>query len=66
MVKKMKFTVDAHGQVSVSVEGAVGAECDQMTAPFEEALGTVSKKVRKDAFFQTTETATNEQGLEAL
>lgn len=66
MVKKIKFIVDENGQVSVSVEGAVGAECDQMTAPFEEALGTISKKTRKDAFYQATETAQTDQTLESL
>ena len=53
MVKKIKFTVDNDGQVSISVEGAVGSECDAMTAPFEEALGTISKKERKDAYYLT-------------
>lgn len=63
-MKKLKFNVDEHGQVSVSVEGAVGTECDALTAPFEEALGTVSKKTRKDAYYQTAETVANDQALE--
>lgn len=51
MVKKIKFTIDQDGEVQVSVEGAEGAECDAMTAPFENVLGRVSVKTRKDAFF---------------
>jgi len=53
MVKKIKFQINEEGEVSVSVEGAVGNECEQMTAPFEAALGTLSQKTYKDSYYQT-------------
>ncbi len=55
MVKKIKFQINEEGEVSVSVEGAVGQECEAMTAPFEAALGTIAQKTYKDSFYQTAQ-----------
>lgn len=51
-MKQIKFKIDAEGEVTVEVEGAVGAECDLMTEPFEERLGVISEKNRKQEYFQ--------------
>lgn len=59
MVKKMKFVINDEGEVTISVEGAQGAECEKMSAPFEAALGKVEKKEYKDSYFQ------NEVGVDA-
>lgn len=53
MVKKIRFTIDALGEVKLDVEGAVGAECDRLTESFEKSLGLVGKKERKDSYFVT-------------
>ena len=55
MVKKMKFTISPDGEISISVEGAVGKECETMTAPFEALLGDVSKKTYKNEYYQQNE-----------
>jgi hypothetical protein len=62
-MKKMRFTIDAQGEVQVDVEGAVGAECDSLTSPFEERLGIVARKDRKDSYFQTEESTQIETRL---
>lgn len=52
MVKKIKFQISSTGEVSLSVEGAVGAECEAFSQPFEQELGIVAKKEYKDSFYQ--------------
>ena len=55
MVKKLKFTISPDGEVQLDVQGAVGAECDTLTEPFENKLGTVARKDRKDTYYASTE-----------
>jgi hypothetical protein len=55
MVKKLKFTIDANGEVQLDVQGAVGAECDKLTEPFEAQLGIVARKERKDSYYESQE-----------
>ncbi len=55
MVKKIRFTISADGEVKLDVQGTVGAECDALTAPFEARLGTLSSKQRKDSYFSAEE-----------
>lgn len=52
-MKEIKFVISADGEITIDVKGAVGAECDTLTAPFEESLGLVQSKERKPAFFET-------------
>jgi len=56
MVKKVRFTIDAQGEVHLDVQGAVGGECDALTQPFEAKLGLVAAKERKDSYFATEQT----------
>lgn len=51
-MKEIIFKIDAEGELTLEVVGAQGSECDAFTAPFEEALGTVAMKSRKDEFYQ--------------
>lgn len=60
MVKRIRFSIDKDGEVRVDVEGAIGAECDALTAPFEDALGLVVSKERREAFYAETESTTQE------
>ncbi|MBY0371272.1 DUF2997 domain-containing protein [bacterium] len=62
MVKKIRFTIDAQGEVHLDVQGTVGAECDALTAPFEDKLGIVASKQRKDTFFSNQEQETQDVG----
>lgn len=65
MVKKVKFTIDANGEVKMDVEGAVGAECDKLTEAFENTLGTVARKERKDSYYATESLEHSQTSLEA-
>ncbi len=56
MVKKIKFTIDAQGEVQLDVQGTVGSECEQLTEAFEERLGALARRDLKDAYYQTTQT----------
>ncbi len=51
MVKKIHFRISPLGEVQMDIEGALGTECDAISAPFESVLGTISDKTRKDSFF---------------
>lgn len=63
MVKKIRFRITEDGEVTTEVEGAAGAECEAMTAPFEAALGTVSQREYKDAYYNAaSETVSAQQG----
>ncbi len=62
-MKKVKFTIDPTGEVSMDVLGTVGAECDSLTNPFEAVLGTVGRKERKDSFYATEESVQVENSL---
>lgn len=63
MVKRIKFSIDAQGEVSISVEGAVGSECKTMTEPFESILGQVTARELRDSYFETQ--STNETSLQS-
>lgn len=52
MVKKITFVIDADGEVSLEVEGAKGTECEELSKPFEEFLGSVEQKTFKDAYYE--------------
>lgn len=52
MVKKIKFKIDAEGNVELDVEGAQGKECESMTKPFEKALGFTKSTTFKDSYYQ--------------
>lgn len=63
MVKKIKFNISNTGEVSLAVEGTSGAECDSLTQPFENRLGTLSNKTYTDAYYH--ETLKEESSVEA-
>jgi hypothetical protein len=46
-----RFGISTEGEVSVNVECASGAQCEIMTRPFEEKLGTVATKEYKDSYY---------------
>ena len=52
-MKEILFTINDEGEISMEVKGAVGASCDEFTAPFENELGTVATKERKSEFYAT-------------
>lgn len=61
-MKRIRFKIDKDGEVKLEVEGAVGEECDAMTEPFEDALGIVTAKERKAAFYAEAVQAEQEIG----
>jgi hypothetical protein len=56
-MKKMRFTIDSQGEVSVDVLGVVGSGCDSFTNPFEQILGVVARKDRKDSYYVVEDVA---------
>ena len=60
MVKKIKFKIDADGNVELDVEGAQGKECESMTEPFEKALGFTQSTTFKDSYYQEDVQSTEE------
>lgn len=62
MVAKIGFTISPEGEVSVNVNCATGDQCDRLTQPFEEVLGTVQSKKYKDEYYQT-ESENSEENL---
>ena len=65
MAERIRFSIDESGEVHVSVEGATGRSCEELTAPFEAALGVVAQREYKDSYFteaDTTAEATTETG----
>ena len=54
-MKEIRFKINDEGEISLEVIGAQGAECDDLTAPFEESLGVIAKKTRKEAYFENEE-----------
>ena len=51
MVKRIKFHISSEGEISLDVEGTVGAQCEDLTAPFEKILGTTGRRERKDSYY---------------
>lgn len=62
MVAKLRFFIDEDGEVQVSVEGASGQACEKLSAPFEEALGTVAAREYKDSYFADETTTQSQEG----
>ncbi len=61
-MKTIIFKIDDEGEVSMEVQGAVGASCDDFSAPFEEILGNTAKKERKPEFYNTEEIESENYG----
>ena len=51
MVKRIKFFIDAKGEVSLTVEGVQGKECEGLTEPFESFLGKVTQREFKETYY---------------
>lgn len=51
MVTQVTFTIDPQGEVQVSVQGASGKHCEDLTKPFENVLGRVESRTYKDEYF---------------
>jgi Protein of unknown function (DUF2997) len=60
MVKRVTFKIDDEGQVSLSVEGTQGSECEDLTKPFEAKLGQVTRKTLTDRYYQSEEISTEQ------
>ena len=54
-IEKIKFNISSDGEVMLNVEGVVGKKCNDLSYPFEQRLGIVSKKELKDSFFVENE-----------
>ena len=51
----IRITADDNGQISLDVIGATGQQCLALTAPLEQALGTVaSRDAKPEAYEQNT------------
>ena len=54
------ITISAEGQVGVEVDGVRGPSCLELSRDLEEALGRVTKREKKNAFYMA------EDGVEEL
>lgn len=50
---EIEVVIGADGTVSLDVGGAEGKRCLDLTKPFEDALGVVSKRDLKASYYQT-------------
>ncbi len=50
-MNKIKFRIKKDGGVEIDVQGATGQACEDLTRPFEEALGTVDEKRVKPEYY---------------
>jgi hypothetical protein len=49
MAKRIEAEIDENGEVTLEVHGASGAECTEMTADIEKALGkTTDRKFKRE------------------
>lgn len=48
---RIKFRVDAQGQVHIDVDGVEGQSCAELTAAFEKALGIKVEVQEKPEYF---------------
>jgi hypothetical protein len=54
--KSIKIVIAPDGTVTMDVQGAMGSQCTEMTAPFEAALGNnVKEREFKDEYYATDE-----------
>ncbi len=53
--KQIDFTIDDEGNVSITVKGAPGGECEKITREIEEALGIVTERSRTSEYYIETE-----------
>ncbi len=52
----IKFTVRQDGQVTEEVIGSLANKCEQLTETIESKLGTVTQRLYKPEYYQTTTT----------
>ena len=52
----IKFTVRQDGQVTEEVIGSLANKCEQLTGTIESKLGTVTQRLYKPEYYQTTTT----------
>lgn len=55
MVSTLKIKITAEGETHIEVEGVQGKGCEELSKPFEEALGTLKSRTHKDSYYANTE-----------
>ncbi len=50
-MSKIEFRIDKHGEVNLEISGVTGAKCQELTKPFEDALGIKVDSQNKPEFF---------------
>ncbi len=60
MSKRIEATIDEDGEVTLEVFGAIGSECEELTADVEKALGKTTSKKRKREFYQQAQSRDQE------
>jgi hypothetical protein len=54
--RTIEIIVSPNGDISINTIGFKGADCEQATWALEEALGVVSKRVKKPEYHASTTT----------
>ena len=55
-MKQILIEVDTTGAVKIEAVGFKGSSCEQATAAFEKALGTVASKKKKPEYYNENQT----------
>ncbi len=51
-MKKMRIRIMRDGRTELRVEGAVGAECEEFTKAFEQAVGETVQREYTEAYYR--------------
>ena len=54
-MKEVVVTISKTGETNIEVIGAVGSECDTITADLENKLGVVKERKLKPEYYQQTQ-----------
>lgn len=55
-MQEIKITIGPSGKVNLSVNGAKGSACKDLTKKLEKALGSVESSKQTTEYYQTEET----------
>ena len=55
MTKTIEVLVSSTGEIKIDAVGFKGADCDHATKYLEEALGTVSTKIKKPEYHRRSQ-----------
>ncbi len=61
MKRTIEVTIDQGGNIQIEGIGFQGSDCEKATKFLEEALGTVTKRVKKPEYYQRSRSAVQQR-----